>query len=555
MHQFIKILLAVSAFCYVAHSEEWFEAGNIYQIYPRSFMDSDDDGVGDLQGIKSKLSYIKDLGMDAVWLSPIYKSPDADFGYDISDFRDIHDLFGNLADFDELVGECNRLGLKLLLDFVPNHSSDEHEWFQKSQRNESGFEDYYIWRTPKIDEISNVAVPINNWMSIFRYSAWRWSETRQQMYYHVFHKKQPDLNYKNPKVVQEMIDIITYWMERGVAGFRIDAISLLFEKMNDDGTFPNEPRSYRSDCDMYDHCSLLNIYTEDQPENFDTVQQWRKLIDDYSKENKIGSKFIMVESSAAVEVNMKYYGNDTHPGAHFPFNFELGKNVKMNSTAEDYKRGVEVWLNNMPKGQIANWVLGNHDQHRIASRLGEERVDMINILLQTLPGTAVTYQGEELAMTNVHLTWEETVDPASCQSSPEVYEEKSRDPARTPFPWDDSKNAGFSKANKTWLPVGDHYKTVNVKAQEQASNSHLKIFKKLTAIRKRDMFRLGNYTSKLSNNNNVYSYKREHGNEFAIIVLNFGLNPESVNLASIYESIPSKLSIYTSSLESGMKDG
>ena len=220
MHQFIKILLAVSAFCCAAHSYEWFEAGNFYQIYPRSFMDSDNDGIGDLQGIKSKLQYVKDLGMDGVWLSPIYKSPNADYGYDISDFRDIHELFGTLEDFDQLVAECNRIDLKLILDFVPNHSSNEHEWFQKSERNVSGYEDYYIWRTPKIDEVSNIPIPINNWMSIFRYSAWKWSEIRQQMYYHIFLYQQPDLNYRNPKVVQEMKDVLKYWMSKGVEGFR-----------------------------------------------------------------------------------------------------------------------------------------------------------------------------------------------------------------------------------------------------------------------------------------------------------------------------------------------
>lgn len=555
MHHFIKILLAVSAFCCAANSQEWFEGGNFYQIYPRSFMDSNGDGIGDLQGIKSKLQYLKDLGMDGVWLSPIYKSPDADFGYDISDFRDIHNAFGSLADFDQLITECHRIGLKLILDFVPNHSSDEHEWFQKSEKNISGYEDFYIWRTPKIDPISNVPVPINNWISTFRFSSWRWSATRQQMYYHMFHYKQPDLNYRNPKVVQEMKDVLTFWMKRGVSGFRVDAIPVLFEKINADGSFPEEIRSYDPNCDQNDPCSLLNIYTNDQPETYDMVRQWRKLVDEFSAANKVDSKILMLESYAKLDLNMQYYGNATHPGAHFPFNFELVKNLNINSTAKNFKDTVELWLDNMPKGHIANWVLGNHDQHRLASRLGVERGDMLNILLQTLPGAAITYQGEELVMTNVHLTWNETVDPAACNTNPDIYESHSRDPARTPFPWNDGHNAGFSNAAKTWLPVGDNYKTVNVKAQEEATNSHLKIFRKLTAIRKKSMFRFGNYTGRLSNDNNVYSYKREHGDEFAIVVLNFGHNEEVVDLSTLFSTIPSKLSIYTSSLESGLKDG
>lgn len=227
-------------------------------------------------------------------------------------------------------------------------------------------------------------------MSGFRYSAWKWSEKRQQMYYHFFHYKQADLNYRNPKVVQAMKDVLTYWMEKGVSGFRIDAVPTLFEKMNEDGSFPDEPRSYNPNCDQYDHCSLLNIYTEDQPECYDMVSQWRKVVDDYAATNGVEKKIIMVESYASIEKNVLYYGNAAKPGAHFPFNFELVKSMTANSTAEDYKIVIERWLRTMPSGSIANWVLGNHDQHRLASRLGLERGDLLNILLQTLPGIITT---------------------------------------------------------------------------------------------------------------------------------------------------------------------
>jgi alpha-glucosidase len=207
-------------------------------------MDSNDDGVGDLQGIKSKLPYLKDLGMDGVWLSPIYKSPMADFGYDISDFRDIHDEFGTLKDFDELQAECERLGLRLVLDFVPNHSSDEHEWFKKSENREKGFEDFYIWHPGKIDNATLTPISPNNWLSVFSNSAWRWSDIRKEMYYHKFQWKQPDLNYRNPKVVQEMKNVLSFWLNKGVAGFRIDAIPALFEiKPDENGDFPDEPLS------------------------------------------------------------------------------------------------------------------------------------------------------------------------------------------------------------------------------------------------------------------------------------------------------------------------
>lgn len=244
----IKVSLAFLSACTVVHSE-WFDNGNFYQIYPRSFKDSDGDGVGDLRGIKSKLQYVKDLGIDGVWLSPIMKSPMYDFGYDISDYRDIHDEFGSLSDFTELVEECKRIGLRLILDFVPNHTSSEHEWFKKSERNESGYEDFYIWRNPKIDEISNIPVPPTNWLSVFRYSAWRWSEIRQQMYYHMFQYRQPDLNYRDPQVVAEMKAILVYWMDMGVSGFRIDAIPALFEKIESDGSFLGD----------FNHSRMLNM--------------------------------------------------------------------------------------------------------------------------------------------------------------------------------------------------------------------------------------------------------------------------------------------------------
>ena len=336
---------------------EWYENANFYQIYPRSFKDSNGDGVGDLQGIKSKLQYVKHLGMDGVWFSPIYKSPMADFGYDISDFRDIHEEFGSLQDFDELLTECNRLGLKLVMDFVPNHSSDEHDWFKKSERREPGFEDYYIWRPAKLDNVSNILVPPNNWLSGFRYSAWKWSNIRKEMYYHFFHYKQPDLNYRNEKLVKEMKDVLTYWMEKGVAGFRIDAIPCLFEKMNPDGSFSDEPRSMIHGCDRYDDCYLNHTFVQDQNETYDMVYQWRKLVDDFSKSRNIDPKVLMTESYAEIKLTQKYYTNGIVEGSHVPFNFELIKKVNLTSTAKDYKNVIEQWLTLMPAGHMANWVV------------------------------------------------------------------------------------------------------------------------------------------------------------------------------------------------------
>jgi alpha-glucosidase len=351
-----KRFFVFAIFLPLMHSQ-WYNGANFYQIYPRSFMDSNGDGIGDLKGIKSKLQYLKDLGIDGVWLSPIYKSPMADFGYDISDFRDIHGEFGTLQDFEELTSACKKIGLRLILDFVPNHSSDEHEWFKKSERRDPGYEDYFIWSDGKHDNVSNSLVYPSNWISSFRFSAWRWSDIRQQFYYHNYHYKQPDLNYRNAKLVQEMKDILTYWMEKGVDGFRIDAIQALFERVNSDGTFPDEPRSYNSNCDRYDECSLTHIYTQDQNETYDMAYQWRALVDAFSTNHKADPKVIMTECYSSISLAQKFYGTDQVKGSHIPFNFELIKRLNMRSTAEDYKTAIEDWLNLMPVGQMANWVV------------------------------------------------------------------------------------------------------------------------------------------------------------------------------------------------------
>jgi alpha-glucosidase len=552
---------------------DWWQGGNFYQIYPRSYMDSNGDGVGDLQGIKSKIAYVKGLGMDGVWLSPIMASPQADFGYDISDYRDIHWEYGTLDDFQELLDECKRLDLKLILDFVPNHSSDEHEWFKKSENRVPGYEDYYVWRDGKIDPHTNLLVPPTNWISFFRYQAWRWSPIRKQFYMHQFHYKQPDLNYRDPKLVQEMKEILSYWLQKGVSGFRIDIIVCLFEKMNNDGSFPDEPLG-DPNCDYDDYCYVNHIYTQDQDETFDMAYQWRELFDNFKKTNGGETKIIMTESWSDIPLQQRFYGDrKTRNGSYVPFNFEMMKTTNVNSQAKDFKAAVDGWLKDMPKDVEANWVvsccykkyfkfhrqdflqLGNHDQHRLASRLGVDRGDLLNIMIQTLPGIAITYQGEELVMTNVHLTWEETVDPQACNTNQDIYEEHSRDPARTPFPWDDSTNAGFSTGDTTWLPVGNNYKTVNVKAQEEAANSHLKIFRRLTTLRKHSVLRQGTYLGALTNSDNVYAYRRMYQKDVAIVILNFGKTTTSVNVKNLFSSIPDQMKVYTSSLNSGLNNG
>lgn len=341
---------------------EWWEGGNFYQIYPRSFKDSNNDGVGDLLGIASKVEYLKELGMDGVWLSPIMKSPQADYGYDISDYRDIHEEYGTLQDFDVLLAECKKHDVKLILDLVPNHSSDEHEWFKKSENREPGFENYYIWHPGSFDPITGKRVPPNNWVSVFRFPAWRWSSKRKQFYLHAFLYQQPDLNYRSRAVVQEIKDVITFWLSKGVQGFRIDAVPFMFEvKPDAHGKYPDEPLTGDSCTNPDDYCYTQHVYTNDQPETYDMIFQWRALMDEFARTHDNVTKVIMTEAYTSLENMIKFYGDGKRSGSHVPFNFEMISNVNKDSTAADYKLRIDNWLSRVPAGKQANWVVSIFD--------------------------------------------------------------------------------------------------------------------------------------------------------------------------------------------------
>ncbi|KAK2579943.1 hypothetical protein KPH14_007623 [Odynerus spinipes] len=466
----------------LATCHDWYKNSLIYQIYPRSFMDSDGDGIGDLNGITSKMEHIANIGADALWLSPIYTSPQADFGYDIANFTDINPEYGTLADFDRLVAKAKSLGLKVLLDFVPNHSSHEHEWFKKSIKRIKPYDDYYVWRDAKI--VSGKRHPPNNWLSVFGGSAWEWNAERGQYYLHQFVAGQPDLNYRNRDLDREMKDVLSFWMNRGVEGFRIDAINHMFE----DPRFLNEPSTNRSDLPSDDYDTLDHIYTKNLDETYDVLRSWRNLLDQHSATTNTDYKIILTEAYVDVDLTMKYYKF----GSTAPFNFMFIGELNNKSSAMDFKRTIDRWFNHMPsENEVANWVVGNHDNHRAASRYGPQRADQLNMLVTLLPGISVIYNGDEIGMEDREFTYAETVDPAGCQAGPDRYRIKSRDPERTPFQWDDTKNAGFSKSNKTWLPVNNNYKTLNLLAQKLADPSHYKIFKALTTLKRKPVVKNG----------------------------------------------------------------
>ncbi len=478
----------------------WWQEGLIYQVYPRSFMDGNGDGVGDLQGILSRLDYLQWLGVDAVWVSPIYPSPMADFGYDISDYTGVHPLFGTIQDFDRLLEEIHRRGMKLILDFVPNHTSDQHPWFLESRSSrDNPKRDWYLWHDPAPN-----GNPPNNWLSVFGGSGWEWDSTTGQYYYHAFLKEQPDLNWRNPEVQQAMLDAMRYWLDRGVDGFRVDVMWHMIK----DAQWRNNPPNpdYRPHLATYEQ--LLPVYSTDQPEVHQIVAMMRQVLDEYNERMMIGEIYLPINKLVT------YYGTNNN-GAHLPFNFQL---IALPWNARQIALAVDQYEGALPMGGWPNWVLGNHDQPRIASRVGKAQARVAAVLLLTLRGTPTVYYGDEIGMRDVPIAPEFVQDPQGI-NMPDL--NLSRDPERTPMQWDDSPNAGFSTAGP-WLPVADNYRRENVKVQRENPNSMLLLYRRLIALRRTEpAFRIGDYIP-VPAEVNVMAYMRECGVSRFLVVLNLG---------------------------------
>ena len=445
----------------------WWQTGVIYQIYPRSYQDSNGDGVGDLAGITQRLEYLSDtLGVDAIWLSPIYPSPMHDFGYDVANYTDIHPLFGTLEDFDRLLEETHRRGMKMILDLVPNHTSDEHPWFVESRSSrDNPKRDWYLWRDP-----APGGGPPNNWLSHFGGPAWTYDETTRQYYLHQFVKQQPDLNYRNPEVVAAILDVMRFWLDLGVDGFRVDVIGLMMK----DPEFRDEPLNPEwNGIKPFD--SLKHVYTANLPEVHELIRQMRAVLDSYDDRMMVGETYL------PNDMLMLYYGSADMLECHLPFNFQL---ITAPWDAAGVRKMVDDYEAVLPPDAWPNWVLGNHDQHRLATRIGPEHARVANMLLLTLRGTPTCYYGDELGMENVPIPPEKIQDPPAI-NQPEIAHIVGRDPERTPMQWDDSPNAGFAAPDvqDLWLPLAPNYKEVNVANQLKDPRSFLSYFRKLLAYR------------------------------------------------------------------------
>ncbi|WP_079509151.1 glycoside hydrolase family 13 protein [Mesobacillus jeotgali] len=518
--------------------KHWWKESVIYQIYPRSFMDTNGDGIGDIPGIISKLDYLKTLGVDVIWLSPVYKSPNDDNGYDISDYRDIMDDFGTMADWELLLKEMHDRGMKLIMDLVVNHSSDEHHWFVESKKStDNPYRDYYIWKPGKDGKEPN------NWQSTFSGSAWQYDENTDEYFLHIFSKKQPDLNWENPKLRQEVYDMMKFWLDKGVDGFRMDVINFI-SKVDGLPDAPNtEGKPYVSG----------SRYFMNGPKIHDYLQEM-------NREALAGYDVMTVGEMPGVNVEQaKLYTDESRNEVNMVFQFEHvdldsgpgGKWDLKPLKLTDLKTNFTKWQTGLEDIGWNSLYLNNHDQPRMVSRFGNdgqyrvESAKMLATFLHMLKGTPYIYQGEEIGMTNIRFDsiddykdietlnmYNEKVnqngeDPAKVMESIYV---KGRDNARTPFQWDDSKHGGFTEGTP-WIKVNPNYKEINAKQAVKDEDSIYHYYRKLIQLRKEHPVIVhGRYDILLPEDERIYVYTRTLDSKKLLVLLNFTGEEQSFTL-------------------------
>ncbi|NXA13050.1 SLC31 protein, partial [Sapayoa aenigma] len=507
---------------------DWWQASPMYQIYPRSFKDSNKDGNGDLKGIQEKLDHITYLNIKTIWITSVFKSPLKDLGYGAEDFYDIDPIFGSMSDFENLIAAIHNRGLKVIMDLIPNHTSDKHRWFQLSRNRTGKYTDYYIWQDCM--QAAGSVIPPNNWVSVFGNSSWQFDDVRKQCYFHQFGKEQPDLNFRNLDVQQEIHDIIKFWLNKGIDGFSFSTVKFLLEATH----LRDEPQVNKSQNaeSITAYSQLYHDYTTTQVGMHDIVRGFRQTLSKFSSEpgryRFMGSAD---DEKEDIEATMMYYGTTFSQEADFPFNFNLinMKNLSGNSIFE----AVDLWMKNMPAGKWPNWAVGSPNAARISSRLGNEYVNVMNMLLLTLLGTPVTYYGEEIGMENIA---SENVSEEHVNSDPVV-----TFPEKSPMQWDGNVNAGFTEGNSSWLPVNTDYQSVNVEIQRTWSNSTLNLYRQLTLLRNNELPINRGWMCYIWHDSNVFVYVRELDglDRVFMMVLNFG-QESTIDLKAIVPNLPAE---------------
>ncbi len=506
----------------IFESFSWWQHGTIYQIYPRSFKDSNGDGIGDLQGIISQLDYLTWLGVDALWLSPFYPSPMADFGYDITDYCGIDPIFGNMETCDALIEQAHQRDLQVIIDFVPNHTSDEHPWFLASRSSRQNPQrDWYIWADPKSD-----GSPPNNWLSVMGGAAWTWDEATSQYYLHTFLSKQPDLNWRNPAVKAAMFDVIRFWLERGIDGFRVDAAHFILKDPNLRDNPLNLTGERVLHKPMGDYASQLHLYDNGHSDVHTVYHELRSMLNHYSTTRPrlmMGEVHIFDRAVWA-----SYYGADLDE-FHMPFNFDL-LNIPWN--AQVIRQSVETLERHLPPGAWPNNVLGNHDEPRIISRVGPVFARLAMLLLLTLRGTPTLYYGDEIGMHDGDIPPERVSDPME-KNIPGLG--LGRDPERTPMQWNRSPNAGFCPSGvEPWLPVPADYQQNNVAVERENPHSLLTLTRRLIELRRvQPALSIGSYHTINGVPDSCFIYQRQSGSQRYLIALNFSDDEQIVNLSQV----------------------
>jgi len=504
---------------YQPEAVPWWQRGIIYHIYPRSFQDSNGDGVGDLRGILSRLGYLAWLGIDAIWLSPIYPSPMVDFGYDVANYTDIDPLFGDLARFDELVAQAHERGIRVMLDYVPNHSSDCHPWFLEARASRaSPRHDWYIWADPRPG-----GEPPNNWLSHWVGSAWEWDDATGQYYLHSFHKTMPDLNWRNPAVREAMLDVMRFWLDRGVDGFRIDAVHQI---MKDPQLRDNPPNpAYQPSAagaqgiaPAREYDTQLHLHDRQHPDIHAVLRALRQVLDSYDS----GRPRIACAETRIYDWRewATYYGA-AGDELHLPFNFGLTRIAWTAAAIREHVRAIEA---SVPVGAWPNYVLGTHDDPRLATRIGPRQARVALMLQLTLRGTPTIYYGDEIGMHDVSIPPERQRDPW-----------EHRDPERTPMQWDATPNAGFCPPDvEPWLPVAPDYPAINVASERNDPHSMLALTRALIAAR-RAMPALtgGDYQPVATVADPCFAYVRQSGDQCCLIALNFSSAEQTLHPAGL----------------------
>ena len=503
---------------------EWWRGGVIYQVYPRSFQDSNGDGVGDLPGIIARLDHIASLGVDCIWLSPITQSPQADMGYDVSDYREVDRLFGSLHDFDSLVAQAHARGLKVIMDQVVSHTSDLHPWFQESRLNRTNAKaDWYVWADPLSD-----GSPPNNWPAVFGGRAWEWNPTRGQYYLHNFLASQPDLNFHNPAVQDEVLDIMRFWLERGIDGFRLDTVNYYFHDRKLRSNPPNKRDEHLpyavNPYDMQEH-----KYSKSQPENLGFLKRVRALLDEFPGATSVGE---VGDSHKSVELMAEYTsGGDT---LHMCYGFDfLGNDF----TAAHFRSRIETFFMVGPDGWPC-WSFSNHDVPRHMSRWAKHSASPAELARQTialvlsLKGSVCLYQGEELGLPETDLLFEELTDPRGIRFWPE---DKGRDGCRTPIPWDAGNAPNGFTSGTPWLPVKPAQSALNVATQNADENSTLAFYRTILAWRKSHPALQTGEIAFHKTAEPILAFTRLDGNDGLLCLFNLSAEPQTLTITGLLD--------------------